>query len=335
MEVKLVGIHKVKRKLANGKVREHFYAWRGGPKMKEEPGTRAFTQEYIRLTRTRQSGAREGTFAEVLDAYRASPLYAKLRAPTKRSYEPILAMIRLEYGDLPIRLLSEKGMRREFERWRDTMADRPRTADMHMAVLARVLSWAVKNEIIGENKAKGFDKLYESARAEIVWTPAQCAALEATAPPHVLNAYWLAIETGQRQLDLLRLTWAQYNDGVIRLKQSKTKRDVSIRLPDHLQARLATIKRADVGCILLNSRGEPWTSDGFRSSWAAACKAAGVEGVTFHDLRGTFVSRKYADGWSIKEIAQASGHAEKDAESIIRRHYLATDLTGKARTNGV
>lgn len=335
MEVKLVGIHRVKRRLANGDVREHFYAWRGGPKMKEEPGTRAFTQEYMRLTRTRPSGAREGTFAEVLDAYRASPLYAKLRAPTKRSYEPILAMIRMEYGDLPVRLLSQTGMRRDFERWRDSMADRPRTADMHIAVLKRVLSWAVKNEIIGENKAAKIDRIYESDRAEIIWTRAQCAAFEASAPEHILSVYWMAIETGQRQLDLLRMTWAQYDEGVIRLKQSKTDRHIGIRLPDHLQARLAAMKRADVGCILLNSRGEPWTSDGFRSSWAAACKAAGVHGVTFHDLRGTFISRKYAEGWSIKEIAEASGHMEKDAEQIIRAHYLATDLTRKARTNGV
>lgn len=31
MLVKLKGVHKVKRRLADGSVKEHIYAWRGGP----------------------------------------------------------------------------------------------------------------------------------------------------------------------------------------------------------------------------------------------------------------------------------------------------------------
>jgi integrase len=51
----------------------------------------------------------------------------------------------------------------------------------------------------------------------------------------------------------------------------------------------ATAKRSTL--MLVNSDGQPWTPDGFRSPWRKACAAAGVIGVTFHDLRGTAVTR--------------------------------------------
>ena len=43
--------------------------------------------------------------------------------------------------------------------------------------------------------------------------------------------------------------------------------------------------------VLLTLKGKEWTPDGFRASWNKACKKAGVQGVTFNDLRGTAVTR--------------------------------------------
>lgn len=44
--------------------------------------------------------------------------------------------------------------------------------------------------------------------------------------------------------------------------------------------------------ILTNSRGLPWTEDGFRSSWDKAFKKAKLGDLHFHDLRGTAVTRR-------------------------------------------
>ena len=47
--------------------------------------------------------------------------------------------------------------------------------------------------------------------------------------------------------------------------------------------------------------------------------------MTFHDLRGTFVPLTHRAGASIKEIAEATGHDERECERMIRMHYLAAN----------
>jgi len=77
--------------------------------------------------------------------------------------------------------------------------------------------------------------------------------------------------------------------------------------------------------VLLNSDGIPWTPDGFRASWGKACRKAGVENVTFNDLRGTAVTRLALVGCSEPEIATITGHSLRDVRSILDAHYLHRD----------
>jgi len=78
--------------------------------------------------------------------------------------------------------------------------------------------------------------------------------------------------------------------------------------------------------ILANSLGQPWTSDGFRSSWGKACDRAGVTGLTFHDLRGTAVVRLAIAGATVPQIATFTGHGLRDVEAILDAHYLGRDI---------
>jgi integrase len=77
--------------------------------------------------------------------------------------------------------------------------------------------------------------------------------------------------------------------------------------------------------ILINSKGRPWTSDGFRVSWRKASKAAGIVGVTFHDLRGTAVTRLAIVGCTEAEIATITGHSLRSVRAILDTHYLNRD----------
>ncbi len=77
--------------------------------------------------------------------------------------------------------------------------------------------------------------------------------------------------------------------------------------------------------ILVNSEGRPWTPDGFRASWGKACNKAGIEEVTFNDLRGTAVTRLALVGCTEAEIATITGHSLRDVRSILDAHYLHRD----------
>ena len=46
MRVHLKGIHKVRKRLASGQIKEYYYAWRGGPPIKAAPGTAEFIRQY-------------------------------------------------------------------------------------------------------------------------------------------------------------------------------------------------------------------------------------------------------------------------------------------------
>ena len=134
----------------------------------------------------------------------------------------------------------------------------------------------------------------------------------------------LALWTGQRQGDLLRLPWSGYDGTHIRLRQSKTGARVVIRVGTPLKAALdAALKRSTI--ILTNIDGKPWTSDGFRASWRKACKSAGVVGVTFHDLRGTAVTRLALANCTEAEIATLTGLSLRSVRSILDAHYLYRD----------
>jgi len=324
MLIRLRGVHKVKATLASGERVTYFYAWRGGPRITAKPHTVAFNAEYARLTRTRKDGPGKGTVAELIRAYVASEAYKSKREATRKGYDWAIDRIEAEYFDLPLSVVDKKGFRNDVLKWRDaTFAETPRAADMIVAVFRMILAFGVDREDLARNPLADVDRLANSTRRDIIWTDDQIKAFKKSAPATMILALELARWTGQRQGDLLRLTWSAYDGKYLTLKQSKTGANVRVKVAEELKALLDAQKRRAV-TIITNRAGVPYT-EGFRASWRKAVAKAKVKGVTFHDLRGTFITQAYRTGTSIKEIAEVSGHTEKDAEQIIRKHYLKSD----------
>jgi integrase len=310
--------------LADGTVVTYYYAWKGGPRLKGAPGTPDFIASYHAAASAKTS-APTGVLLALLQAYQDSSEFAGLRNRTRADYAKQIKLIEFEFGDMPLNALAARGARAEFMSWRDRLATRSRRqADYAWTVLARVLSWSKDRGLVSENPCQRGGRLYRGSRVDKVWTPEDETAFYRSAPSHLHLAVLLALWTGQREGDLLRLTWSAYDGETIRLKQSKTGARVSIPVGAPLKAALdATPRLSPV--ILLTSDSKPWTPDGFRASFAKARAKAGIVGITFNDLRGTAVTRRALAGATEAEIATITGHSLRDVRSILDSNYLHRD----------
>jgi integrase len=324
MRIRLKGINRVTKRLADGRTVTYWYAWKGGPALRGEPGTPEFLASYNEAV-AQKVRPRAGMLLSILHGYQASEDFRQLAERTRADYLAKIILIERKFGEFPLAALTDRRTRGEFMAWRDALAVRSRRqADYAWTVLARVLSWALNRGLIAANPCEKGGRIYRGSRADKVWTADDEAAFLKSAPLHLHLALLLALWTGQRQGDLLRLSWTQYDGKVIRLQQSKTGARVVVPVGAPLKVALDAI-RGKEGTILRNSDGTAWTPDGFRTSWGKACDKAGIVGVTFNDLRGTAVTRLALAESTEAEIATITGHSLRDVRSILDAHYLHRD----------
>jgi integrase len=333
MRIDLKGIHAAHVTLASGTEKIYWYAWRGGPRLRGEPGTPDFIASYNEAVAQRATTP-AGKLQFLIDKFQASGEFNTLRTRTRADYIRNIKLIEQEFGDFPIKALSARETRGVFLDWRDKLALKStRQADYAWTVLARILSVAKDRGRIAVNPCERGGRLYNGSRVDFVWSLEDEKKFLISAPSHLHLPLLLALWSGQRQGDLLRLTWSAYDGTYIRLRQSKSvrrnaRRPVYVTIPVGRPLKAAldeAIKTKQSPVILLNSEGRAWTPDGFRASWGKACKRANIEEVTFNDLRGTAVTRLALVGCSESEIATITGHSIRDVRSILDAHYLHRD----------
>jgi integrase len=240
---KLPGVATASKRLADGTRRKYYYAWRGGPMLKGENGTPLlpndpqFAVAYAAAHAERKKPA-TGNLFSLIAAYRASTEFTGRAEVTKKAYRRYLKMVEEEFGTMPLSVVEDRRARGKFKEWRDGMAANPRKADLAWSVLARVLAVAKDRGAIAVNVCERGGRLYEADRAEIIWLPEHIAAFCAVASPELQFALLLALWTGQRQGDLIRVAWPQYDGTHIRLRQGKRKARVLIPIGRPLQAAL-------------------------------------------------------------------------------------------------
>ena len=325
MRINAKGLHWTTVTLADGSRKTYWYAWRGGPRLSGEYGSPEFIAGYNAAVATKVPTP-EGCLLALLQAYQLSQDFLSLRERTQADYMKQIAKIEQRFGDCPLKALADPRTRGIFLDWRDELALKSkRQADYAWTVLARVLSWAKDRGKITVNPCERGGRVYHGTRVDFVWSVDDEAAFLEHAPAHLHLPLLLALWTGQRQGDLLRLSWSAYDGSTIRLRQSKTGACVVIPVAAPLKAALdAARKHGPI--ILTSANARPWTEGGFRASWWLACKKAGIVGVTFNDLRGTAVTRLALVGCSEAEIATTTGHSLRDVRSILDAHYLHRDV---------
>jgi integrase len=324
VRVRLKGVASAKRKLPDGSTQTYYYAWRGGPRLMGEPGSPEFVDSFNKAVAGRASApAKSGTLAGLIRTYTASSDYPK-SASSQRAYRTYLRLIEDRFGDMEMAALEDRRVRGIFKDWRDEMKETPRKADYAWSVLTKLLNYAKDRGAISANPCDRGGRLSSPDRTDNVWADEHIEAFLAVAPFEVAIVFWAALWTAQRQNDLLKLPRSAIKDGILRLRQSKTGARVAMPVPSPLVEGLE--RNPKHGVVLFNnSDGLPWTSDGFRTSFGKTCEKAGIEDLTFHDLRGTFSNRAAAAGCTPSEIASVTGH-QIEGSGTLGASYLQRNL---------
>lgn len=337
----LKGVFRTFKVLRDGTRREYWYHRAGKKRLRGQPGSPEFLADYAAAEASIQAPVSSmATFGGLVRQYTLSAEFQKTLAPsTKSEYRRLLTAAEHEFGDLPFAALQEWQVREDFLGWRDKVArtSGDREADHRLSAISAMMSWAVSRGRLSANHLKGFRRLYGTDRSDIIWKAKDIEAFLSVAPPEMQLALVLALHTGQRQGDIRRMAWSAYDGQRITLRQSKSKRrDQAAKLivVPCTKALKQTLDKAPkrAAVILATKTGRAFTKRYFAAQWDAACKAASISGLHFHDLRGTTVTMLAEAGCTVPEIASVTGHSLRTAQRILDK-YLAR--TGKLAANAI
>src|SRR5262249_3919578 len=85
MRIRLKGINSVPKRLADGTWKTYYYAWKGGPPLRGEPGTPEFVASYNESV-ARKVVTPQGTLQSPLRAFEASAEFSGLAERTRVDY---------------------------------------------------------------------------------------------------------------------------------------------------------------------------------------------------------------------------------------------------------
>jgi hypothetical protein len=163
-----MGINTVKKRLADGSVRVHYYHRATGRPLIGEPGSASFLTEYAAAEKSLLDRL-SGTFNGLIRDYTLSPEFEKrLRESTQKEYRRMLTAAEAKFGNMPLAALEDPRVRQDFMQWRATVArtSGEREADNRLSVVSAMLTWAKENGIVFSNHIAGFRRLHHADRSE-------------------------------------------------------------------------------------------------------------------------------------------------------------------------
>lgn len=245
-----------------------------------------------------------GTMSDWFDRYEREEL-PKKAASTRHDQEYQLTKLRQVFG----KMRPEHIMKRDIAAYLDQYPS-PIQANRHIALLSHVFTKLIRWGVVEDNPCKGVEKNKSRARDRYV-TDAEFWAVHEKAPAYMQILMELALCTGQRQGDLIRLQWSDVQDDGIHFAQSKTGKRLIVTWSPSLRA---VVKRARAGVgglyVVRKPNGKPYTSNGVRTAWQRLMQGWEGERFTFHDIR--------AKSASDHETGEHLGH---DVEATLKRVY--------------
>jgi integrase len=274
-----------------------------------------------------------GTLGLLICNYRGSPAFQDLAPQTRFDYQKVLDYLRPIAGtaltsfDRPLVV-----------RIRDKAAESKgrRFGNYVKAVLSLLFRWGLERGFFAGNPAAGIKDIRRqrgAPEANRPWSDQERDVVLPAMPDHMRPALALMMFTGLGPKDALALPRNFVKGGEIATTRSKTGGPVFWPMPRPLTAVLVDAPPHTAITLCANSKGRPWTMNGFRASWAKVRIRLEKDGrigagLTLYGLRHTVAVILRECGFDERTIADALG--QKTIE--MARHYAkGADLRGKMR----
>ena len=207
----------------------------------------------------------------------------------------------------------------------------PISANRAVAILRAAYGWALKQDdgtlpTGFQNPAQGIEFNREKPRDEFIRPdelPALAREIAAESDPWARSFLWLALLTGARGGELVRLRWADVSlaTGELVFRDTKNKSDFRHKLSAAAVDILRNIPRAGAHVFPpRRSDGEAAHMAKPRAAWASVLKRAGISrDVTLHDLRrsaGVLLSKR---GFTAEQIARQLNHKSNITSKVYVR----------------
>lgn len=338
--IKVKGINRIRRKLADGTVREYHYASRDRGAVPFWNDGMAFAEgspEYLAaLSAARPVAAMaRGLFREIIIDFMASQDFNRLaprtQADMRISFFHAKTGIDVKFGAGPRGVFDDPRIRGVALKWRDGIGGK--VGDDRIRHLQRLVGWAVDRGMLRQNHLQRIRSIYSANRADVFWTESEIAAFEQGAPPHIARILIAATETGLRPGDLASLGPAHVHPTPrgqrIVIWTAKRKRLASIPVTPRMAALIAATPPGQAHFIV-NKAGQPYTHENYLgdavSQWRDKLKIRAD--LRLYDARGTAATRLLLADATLKEIATAMGWSIKHAAEVIERYAaLSPEMT--------
>ena len=130
-----------------------------------------------------------------------------------------------------------------------------------------------------------------------------------------------AVETAMRRGEMLHIRWQDLRWAESTLHISVTKTGEPRTIPLSVEAKTVLVELAIAWSG--EARIFPLTAESVKLAWKRLVNRAGLDNLTFHDLRHEAVTRFFERGLTIPEVALISGH--KDPRMLFRYTHLRAE----------
>lgn len=206
------------------------------------------------------------------------------------------------------------------------LASTPNMANRCLSVLRQVFSYALEQQLITNNPAIGVERYTEAKRTRLISID-EYVAIYAKAGPRLQVIMDLLIRTGERINDVLKIHRTDLLPEGIRFIQQKTGAKRVVPWKPELRAVTDRAKLLNGNIrsltLLCNRRGKPPDYVTVNGQWNRACRAAGVENATIHDLRAVAATWAKKQGLDPTALLGHSSKAQTERYLRDREEVLA------------